>query len=113
MKSRGYDLLVQVDEQLTEQGPVCPVLHRKLKASGTYSFIQGIPPELRGFTEVDYRIRLRGEPYLDFKGKDNVGIRLSVEVVLTVLSGVKVEVDVDFGASAEVRFDLDSGQGHL
>jgi len=112
----GFDFLVQVDERLLNKALAAAFYTGKLKVSGTYAFVEGIPEELRGFAEVDYRVRLRNEPYLDFKGPGAlersgvVGIRLSVEVALTVLSGVNVEVDVDFGASAEVRFDLAAGQ---
>lgn len=110
MKSCGYDFLIQIDERLLNRALSALFYTSKLKVSGTYSFIEGITQELRGFTEVAYRIRLRNEPYLDFKGRDAVGMRMSVEVVLTVLSGVNVELDVDFGASAEVHFDLAGGR---
>ena len=110
MKTCGYDLLIQVDERLLNKALSALFYTGKLKASGTYSFVEGVPQELRGFTELSYRIRLRNEPYIDFKIKDAVGIRLSVEVVLTVLSGVNIEVDVDFGASAEVHVDLDNNR---
>ncbi len=110
MKSCGYDLMIQVDERLLNKALSALFYTGMLKVSGTYAFVKGVPDELLGFTEVKYRIRLRNEPYLDFKGKDAVGIRMSVEVVLVVLSGVNVEVDVDFGASAEVRFDLASSK---
>jgi hypothetical protein len=106
VKSNGYDLLIQVDERLLDKALSALFYTGMLKAAGSYAFVEGVPSELIGFTEVAYRIRLRNEPYLDFKRKDIVGIRLSVEVMLTVLSGVNVEVDVDFGASAEVRFNL-------
>jgi len=106
LNSNGYDLLIQVDERLLDKALSALFYTGKLKAAGIYAFVEGVPLELQGFTEVAYRIRLRNEPYLDFKKKDIVGIRLSVEVMLTVLSGVNVEVDVDFGASAEVRFNL-------
>jgi hypothetical protein len=108
LKSCGYDLLVQVDERLLNKGLSAVFYTGMLKASGVYSFVQGVPPELVGFTQVGYRIRLRNEPYIDFMEKDNVGLRLSFEVALVVLSGVDVEVDVDCGASAQVTFDLDS-----
>ncbi len=106
MNSYGYDLLIQVDERLLDKALSALFYTGMLKAAGIYGFVEGVPLELQGFTEVAYRIRLRNEPYLDLKKKDIVGIRLSVEVMLTVLSGVNVEVDVDFGASAEVRFNL-------
>jgi hypothetical protein len=102
--------MIQVDERLLNKALSALFYTGMLKVSGTYAFVKGVPDELLGFTEVKYRIRLRNEPYLDFKGKDAVGIRMSVEVVLVVLSGVNVEVDVDFGASAEVRFDLASSK---
>lgn len=110
MKTCGYDLLVQVDERQLNRALSALFYTGKLKVAGTYPFVQGIPQELQGFTEVDYRIRLKGEPFLDFKSRDEVLIRLSVEVALTVLSGVNVELDVNFAASAEVRFDLDNSK---
>jgi hypothetical protein len=110
LKTYGYDLLIQVDERLLNKALSALFYTGMLKVSGTYAFVKGVPDTLLGFTEVKYRIRLRNEPYLDFKGKDAAGIRMSVEVVLVVLSGVNVEVDVDFGASAEVRFDLASSK---
>lgn len=110
MKSNGYDLLVQVDERLLNKALSALFYTGKLKVSGTYRLVEGIPEELRGFTEIQYKIRLRNEPHVDFKGKEAVGIRLSVEVILIVLTGVNIEVDADFGASAEVRFDLNTNR---
>lgn len=112
MKNYGYDLLVQADEKLMNKALSAWFYTGKIKGAGTYSYIEGIPEELKGFTEVKYRIRLRNEPFLDLLGttekfgKGKIGIRISVEAILTVLSGVNVELDVDCGVSAEVQFDL-------
>jgi hypothetical protein len=110
LKSCGYDFLAQVDEHLLNKGLSAAFYTGMLKASGVYSFVQGIPPELLAFTQVRYRIRLRNEPYIDFLEKDKVGIRLSVEVILLVLTDVQVEIDVDCAASAKVTFDIESGK---
>ncbi len=110
MKSCGYDLLVQADERLLNKGLSAAFYTGMLKASGVYSFVKGIPDELLGFTQVGYRIRLRNEPFIDFMEKDKVGLRLSLEVALVVLSGVDVEVDVDCSASAQVTFDMTSAK---
>jgi hypothetical protein len=114
MKSYGYDLLVQADEKLMNKALSALFYTGQLKKSGMYSFVKGIPEELQGFTEVKYRIRLKNEPFLDLLGaserfgKGKIGIRISVEAILNVLSGVDVELDVDCGASAEVQFDLEN-----
>lgn len=114
MKSYGYDLLVQADEKLMNKALAAWFYTGKIKGSGVYSFVEGIPEEMRGFTEVKYRIRLRNEPFLDLLGttekygKGKIGIRISVEAILTVLTGVDVELDVDCGVSAEVQFDLEN-----
>ncbi|KNY29949.1 hypothetical protein [Pseudobacteroides cellulosolvens] len=105
MKSCGYDLLVQVDERVLNKGLAALFYTGKLKVTGTYSYVQGVPEELRSFTEVKYKVRLKNEPYIDFLEKETVGIRLSVEANLNVLTGVDIEVDLDFGATATFKFD--------
>ncbi len=115
MKSYGYDFLVQVDERLLNKGMSALFYTGKLKISGTYAFVDGIPDELKGFTEVKYKVRLRNEPYVDLKGQvenglGKLGIRFSVEAVLTVLTGVDIELDVDFGATAQIKFNPITGQ---
>lgn len=110
MKSAGYDLLVQVDERLLNRGLAAVFYTGKLKAVGTYAFVQGVPASLTGFTEVSYRIRLRNEPFIDFRRNGTTALRLSVEIVLRVLTGVDIEMDVDFGATAVINFDLTNQQ---
>ncbi|UWG95865.1 hypothetical protein LPY66_13185 [Dehalobacter sp. DCM] len=110
MKNCGYDLLVQIDERLLNKALAGLFYTGALKKSGKYAFVEGVPDELRGFVQAEYQIRLRNEPYIDFLKAGTVGIRGSVEVVLKVLGGVRVELDADFGASAEIRVDMQQGK---
>lgn len=106
MKTNGYDLLLQVDERLLNKALSAVFYTGLLKRSGTYAFINGVPEELRGFTEIAYRIRLTREPLVDFKGKDTTGLQMSVEIELKVLTGVDIKLNVDFGATAQIRIDI-------
>jgi len=155
MNTYGYDVLVQAHEKLLNKALAAAFYTGKLKMSDTFSFVKGVPDSLRGFTEVEYKVRLRNEPCLDLvgpyvpskpfipggifqpvppglviqpgvhpgsppgikiypvpikaKSEDNmigkIGIRLSVELVLRVLTGVDLEFDVDLGATAQIGLD--------
>lgn len=106
MKTCGYDMLLELDEKLLNKALAVVFYSGKLKMSGSYAFVDGIPDELHGFTKVEYRIRLKNEPYVDLRGENLVYLRLSVELFLTVLSGIEIELDVDFRALATVRLDM-------
>ena len=106
MNTNGYDLLVQVDERLLNKALSAVFYTGLLKRSGTYAFIDGVPEELRGFTEIAYRVRLTREPFVDFKNKETAGLHMSVEIELKVLTGVNIELDVDFGATAQICMDI-------
>lgn len=108
MNTMGYDLLVQIDERLLNKGLAALFYTGQLKYAGEYAFVQGVPESLRGFTETFYQVRLRNEPFIDFmySGKvadENVKLRFSFEVVLTVLTGVRFELDVDLTVSARIN----------
>jgi hypothetical protein len=155
MSTFGYDVLVQAHEKLLNKALAAAFYTGKLKISGTYAFVEGVPENLQGFTTVEYKVKLRNEPCLDFVGpyvsinpfvmggvfsplqpglviqpgihpgalsgihiqpipinsigEDNmigkIGIRLSVELVLRVLTGVDLEFDVDLGATAQIGLD--------
>lgn len=110
LKCCGYDLLVQVDERLINKALAGIFYSGALKKTGTYSFIEGIPEELRGFTQAEYSIKLRNEPYLEFLKEATAGLRVSVEVILKVLGGVRIELDADFGACTEMHLDKENGR---
>lgn len=106
MKTCGYDALLELDDRLLNKALAAVFYTGMLRASGSYSFAEGVPAELQGFTKVLYKVRLKNEPYIDLKGADQVFLKLSVELFLTVLTSVEVEFDVDFRAMAAVRFDM-------
>jgi hypothetical protein len=106
MKTCGYDMLLELDEKLLNKALAVVFYTGMLKASGSYSFVDGIPEELQGFTKIKYKVRLKNEPYVDLKETDKVFLKLSVELFLTVLTSVEVELDVDFHALADIRFDM-------
>lgn len=107
MKSCGFDLLLQIDEKLLNKALSAFFYTGKLKVKGVYDFVEGVPEELLDFTQVSYAIRLRSEPYIDFMDEGNVYINLAVEVVLNVLTGIRVELDIDLNAVASIKFDMD------
>jgi hypothetical protein len=106
MKTCGYDMLLELDEKLLNKALAVVFYTGMLKASGSYSFVDGIPEELQGFTKIKYKVRLKNEPYVDLKETDKVFLKLSVELFLTVLTSVEVELDVDFHALADIRYDM-------
>lgn len=108
MKTCGYDMLLELDERLLNKALAVVFYTGMLKTTGRYSFVEGIPKELQGFTEVSYKVRLKNEPYVDLKDVDKVFLKLSVELFLTVLSSVEIEFDVDFSAMATIRFDMET-----
>lgn len=107
MKTCGYDVLLEIDERLLNKALAAVFYTGMLKTSGSYTFVEGIPKELQGFTKLSYRVRLKNEPYVDLTDSDQVYLKLSVELFLIVLSNVEVEFDVDFRALAAIHFDMD------
>ncbi len=106
MKTCGYDVLVQINEKLLNKAMAMAFYSGVLKTSGSYSFIEGIPAELQGFTNINYKVRMKNEPYIDLTGEDNIYLKLSAELYLTVLTGIEIEFDIDFKAKATIRFDI-------
>lgn len=113
MKTYGYDMFLELDEKLLNKALAVVFYTGMLKASGSHSFVDGIPVELQGFTKVSYKVRLKNEPYVDLKDVDKVFLKLSVELFLTVLSSVEVEFDVDFRAMAAIHFDMAKKTGFI
>jgi hypothetical protein len=113
MKTCGYDMLLELDEKLLNKALAVVFYTGMLKASGSYSFVDGIPEELQGFTKIKYKVRLKNEPYVDLKETDKVFLKLSVELFLTVLTSVEVELDVDFHALADIRYDMANKKGWI
>lgn len=115
MSHSGYDLVVVLNESVINKALAAVFYTGKLKKRGVYSYVKGIDKELQGFTEVSYFIRLKNEPFIDLRGLSEqedmgtVGIRLSLEARLTVLTGIDVELDVDCGAVVKVRYDSLTG----
>lgn len=109
MSTSGYNLLLQMDEKLINKALAAVFYTGRIKYSGSYSFVDGIPEELTGFTSLDYTVRLKNEPTIDFSDKDKLFLRLSVELFLCVLSGIEFEFDVEFRAQAEVLLDSYAG----
>jgi hypothetical protein len=106
VKTCGYDILLELDESLLNKALAAVFYTGTLKKSGDYAFVDGIPKELQCFTSVKYKARLKNEPYVDLFGENKVYLKLSVELFLTVLTGIEIEFDVDFRALADIKFDM-------
>lgn len=127
MNTYGYDILIQSNESLLNKALGALFYTGKLQASGTYAFVDNVPERLRGFTQVGYKVRLKNEPCLDLIGPPvetkpivvgneteckesddrigHIGIRLSLELVLRVLTSVDLEFDVDIGVTVQIGLD--------
>lgn len=105
MSDQHYDLLVQMDEILLNKALAALYYSGFLTLEGEYNFVDGIPESLHDFTKFSYKIRMKNEPLIDLRGRDQVYIKFAVELKLIVLTGIILEFDASFQADSKIRFD--------
>lgn len=105
MSSSSYDLLVQMDEALLNKALAALYYSGFLRLEGEYNFVEGIPESLHDFTKFSYKIRLKNEPLIDLRGRDQVYIKFAVELRLIVLTGIVLEFDASFYVNSKIVFD--------
>ncbi len=105
MSKSNYDLLLQIDEILLNKSLAALYYSGFLALEGEYSFVEGIPASLHDFTKFSYKIRMKNEPLIDLRGRDQVYIKFMVELKLVVLTGIVLEFDASFYAYTKIVFD--------
>lgn len=105
MSSSNYELLVQMDEALLNRALAALYYSGFLRLEGEYNFVEGIPESLHDFTKFSYKIRLKNEPLIDLRGRDQVYIKFAVELQLIVLTGIVLEFDASFYVNSKIVFD--------
>jgi hypothetical protein len=70
MGQNNYDLLLQMDEVLLNKSLAALYYSGFLSLAGEYNFVEGIPASLHDFTKFSYRIRMKNEPLIDLRGRD-------------------------------------------
>jgi hypothetical protein len=73
--------------------------------AGEYNFVEGIPASLHDFTKFSYRIRMKNEPLIDLRGRDQIYIKFVIELKLTVLGGMPLEFDAGFFINSRIIYD--------
>ncbi len=105
MSKSNYDLLLQMDEVLLNKSLAALYYSGFMALKGEYSFVEGIPESLHDFTKFSYKIRMKNEPLIDLRGRDQVYIKFVVELKLVVLTGIVLEFDASFHVDTKIVFD--------
>ncbi len=105
MSKSNYDLLLQMDEVLLNKSLAALYYSGFLALQGEYNFVEGIPESMHDFTKFSYQVRLKNEPLIDLRGKDQVYIKFAAELKLIVLTGIVLEFDTSFYVDTQIRFD--------
>jgi hypothetical protein len=105
MSKSNYDLLLQVDEVLLNKSLAALYYSGFLALEGEYNFVEGIPASLHDFTKFAYKIRLKNEPLIDLRGREQIYIKFMIELKLTVLSGIILEFDASFYIDSTISYD--------
>ncbi len=105
MATNNYDMLVQLDEKLLNKALAMVYYKGFIKFEGVYNFVDGVPDELLGFTKINYKLRVKSEPFVDLLDANEVSIRISGELNLVILTGVPVCLDIELNVKAHAEFD--------
>lgn len=105
MKTGGYDLVVEMEEQLPNKlVQAYYYMGRFPKLKGTYVLpLKNVPPNLQPLTVIDYDVKL-GLPKVDFIGNNSIRLSFSAKALLMVF-GIRVEFDVGFNVDGSAFFD--------
>ena len=106
MATGNFDILVQLHEKTLNKVLAMVFYKGMLKIKGKYEVDAGLPAEMKPFTTFNYDIYLENEPFIDFRDEDNVFLRFSANLDLTVLSGIVLNFNLQFYVSSTVTFDF-------
>lgn len=106
MATGNFDILVQLHEKALNKSLAMVFYSGMLKIEDTYEVDSDLPSSMKPFTTFDYEVSLDNEPFVDFRGEDEIFLRFSASLDLTVLSGIKLKFSIGFYARSMVRFDI-------
>jgi len=106
MGTGNFDVLVQLHEKALNKVLAMVFYKGMLRVQGKYEVDSSLPATLKPYTTFDYDIYLENEPFIDFRDEDNVFLRFSASLKMTVLSGIEIKFGVDFYVGSMVKFDL-------
>lgn len=108
MATGNFDILVQLHEKALNKALAMVFYSGMLKIEDTYEVESNLPANMKPYTTFDYEVSLDNEPFVDFRGEDEIFLRFSASLDLTVLSGIKLKFSIGFYARSMVRFDLEN-----
>lgn len=106
MATGNFDILVQLHEKALNKALAMVFYSGMLKIEDTYEVDTDLPANMKPYTTFDYEISLSNEPFVDFRGEDEIFLRFSAALELVVLSGIKLKFNVGFYARSMVQFDI-------
>lgn len=106
MATGNFDILVQLHEKALNKALAMVFYSGMLKIEDTYEVDSDLPANMKPYTTFDYEVSLDNEPFVDFRGEDEIFLRFSASLDLIVLSGIKLKFSIGFYARSMVRFDL-------
>jgi len=111
MKTGGFDLVVEVHEKMIDKALADAFYTSSFpEVKGTY-VPEDIPAELRDIATVDYEFKLKEPPYVDALRNDTGVVRILVsgEIFLTILGGIRIELDANICLEAAIGVDPQTG----
>ncbi len=108
MATGNFDIIVQLHEKALNKALAMVFYSGMLKIEDTYEVDGNLPANMKPYTTFDYKVSLDNEPFVDFRGEDEIFLRFSASLDLTVLSGIKLKFSIGFYARSMVRFDLEN-----
>ncbi|HIH45430.1 MAG TPA: hypothetical protein HA257_10325 [Candidatus Methanoperedenaceae archaeon] len=111
MKTGNFDIVVEANEELVNRAVGALFYKGFLDIRGSYGIpVEDVPASMSEFTKIDYMLKLKDGPTVDFIRRDNVGILISAEAIFNVLDGIELEFDVDFSIEASLVYDRNTNK---
>ncbi|MBR2090445.1 MAG: hypothetical protein IJ905_08805 [Fibrobacter sp.] len=102
----GYDILAQIHEKALNKSMALLYYSGKIGIKGNYSLADKVPVDFKPFSNFDYEISLTKEPFVDFRGRNQLYLLFGGRIKITLFGCVDVYFSVDFSIDAKIIFTL-------
>ena len=109
----GYDVLAQIHEKALNKSMALLYYSGKIGIQGKYSLADKAPADFKPYSSFDYDISLTKEPFVDFRGKNQLYLLFGGRVKITLFGSVDVYFSVDFSIDAKIVFTLATRKLHF
>ena len=106
----GYDVLAQIHEKALNKSMALLYYSGKIEIKGNYSLADKVPANFKPFSNFDYDITLTKEPFVDFRGRNQLYLLFGGRIKITLFGCVDVYFSVDFSIDAKIVFSFATRQ---